>query len=183
MKTNVPLISSLRKPFRSLLLLILFGLISFGFVTKAVGFILVQRETGVLGSYYRSIGVLENIEDPQAGDISAGIELIETSPFFAYGDQRERVSGVMPETYNQNIIDSNNSYIMNVVPQEYWPNTHTYDIWFTGDLIDKEEIKTRAKLPENQRTVGYYLKFNINTLFAGYPDYASQGKPVGLLFL
>ncbi len=104
MKTNVPLISSLRKPFRSFLLLILFGLISFGFMTKAVGFILVQSETGVLGSYYRSIGVLENIKDPQAGDISAGIELIETSPYFAYGDQRELVSGVMPQIYNENFI-------------------------------------------------------------------------------
>ncbi len=98
MKTNVPLISSLRKPFRSLLLLILFGLISFGFMTKAVGFILVQRETGVLGSYYRSIGTLENVsdsthwwcspsklacinvKDPQSGDVSAGIELDQNQP-------------------------------------------------------------------------------------------------------
>src|SRR4030043_387274 len=100
MKTNVCLISTLRKPFSSLLLLILFGLISFGFVTKAVGFILVQRETGVLGSYYRSIGVLENTNDPQSGDISAGIKLIETSPYFAYGDQRRIVSGVLQQTYN-----------------------------------------------------------------------------------
>ena len=95
MKTNVCLISSLRKPFSSLLLLILFGLISFGFMTKAVEFILVQRQTGVLGSYYRSIGILENVNDPQSGDVSAGIELIKTSPYFAYGDQREIVSGVM----------------------------------------------------------------------------------------
>jgi hypothetical protein len=67
MKSNVPLISSLRQPFRSLLLLTLFGLITFGFMTKAVGFILVQRETEVLGSYYRSIGILENVNDPQFG--------------------------------------------------------------------------------------------------------------------
>jgi hypothetical protein len=64
MKTNIPLISSLRQPFRSLLLLTLFGLITFGFMTKAVGFILVQRETEVLGSYYRSIGILENVKTP-----------------------------------------------------------------------------------------------------------------------
>ncbi|TFG47620.1 MAG: hypothetical protein E4H33_05575, partial [Anaerolineales bacterium] len=183
MKTNVPLISSLRKPFRSLLLLILFGLISFGFITKAVGFILVQRETGVLGSYYRSIGVLENIKDPKSYEISSGIELIKTSPYFAYGDQRELVSGVMAETYNLNIINSNNSYIVNVVPQENWPNTHTYDIWFMGELIKMEEVTIPARKPENVRTVGYYLEFNIDTLLAGHPDYATQGKPVGLLFL
>ena len=201
MKTNVPLISSLRKPFRSLLLLILFGLISFGFMTKAVGYILIQRETGVLGSYYRSIGVLENVndsthwwcnpsksacinvKDPQAGDVSAGIELIQTSPLIAYGDQREIVSGVMPNTYNENRIDSNATALMDALPPEYWPNTHTYDLWFTGDLIDKEEVKTWAKLPENQKTVGYYLKFKIDTLLAAHPEYAKQGDAVALLFI
>lgn len=200
MKTNVPLISSLRQPFRSLLLLILFGLISFGFMAKAVGYIVVQRETGVLGSYYRSIGVLENVndsthwwcnpskacinvKDPQAGDVSAGIELIQASPLIAYGDQREIVSGVMPQTYNENRIDSNATASMEILPPEYWPNTHTYDLWFSGDLIDKEEVKTWAKLPENQKTVGYYLKFNIDTLLAAHPDYAKQGGTVALLFL
>jgi ABC-type lipoprotein release transport system permease subunit len=201
MKTNVPLISSLRESFRSLFLLILFGLISFGFMTKAVGFILIQRETGVLGSYYRSIGTLENVndsthwwcnpsksacinvKDPQSGDVSAGIELIQTSPLIAYGDQREIVSGVMQQTYNENRIDSNATVLMEALPPEYWPNTHTYDLWFTGDLIDKEEVKTWAKLPENQKTVGYYLKFNIDTLLAAHPEYARQGGTVALLFL
>ncbi len=201
MKTNVPLISSLRKPFRSLLLLILFGLISFGFITKAVGFILVQRETGVLGSYYRSIGVLENVndtthwwctpskslcinvKDPQAGDVSAGIELIQNSPLIAYGDQREIVSGVMPEIYNENRIDTNATMLMEALPPEYWPNTHTYDLWFMGELIKMEEITTQARKPENAKTIGYYLKFNIDTLLASHPDYATQGKDVALLFL
>ena len=45
MSQNVTLTSSFRQPFRSFLLLTLLGLISFIFVSKAVGFILVQRET------------------------------------------------------------------------------------------------------------------------------------------
>src|SRR5450759_303934 len=184
MKTNVPLISSLRKPFRSILLLIMFGLISFGFMTKAVGYILIQRETGVLGSYYRSIGVLQNINDHQAGDISAGLKLIETSPYFAYGDQREIVSGVMPQTYNENLIFTNYTRLLEAYPQEHWPKTHTSDIWFAGDLIDKEEIKTWAKLPGDQRTVGYYLKFNVDTLVAAHTEYyVKKGGTVALLFL
>ncbi len=72
---------------------------------------------------------------------------------------------------------------MEVFPPEYWPNTHNTDLWFIGELIDKEEVKTWAKLPENQRTVGYYLKFNIDTLLAAYPEYATQGSTVALLFL
>jgi hypothetical protein len=155
----------------------LFGLISFGFITKAIGFILVRRETGVLGSYYRSIGFLENTFNPQSGDISAGIRLIETSPYYAYGDQREIVSGVMSGTYNTNIFDSNTTDVVNYYSNLGWPlpNTHNTHIWFTGELIKKEEIKTKAEQPENQKTIADYLVFDIDTLLAGYPEYAKEG--------
>jgi ABC-type antimicrobial peptide transport system permease subunit len=182
MKTNVCLTSTLRKPFNSLLLLILFGLISFGFITKAVGFILVQRETEVLGSYYRSIGVLENVKDPKSGDVSAGVDLIKTSPYFAYGDQRQWVSGVMPDTYNSNIIDSNSPILMERFPKERWPNVHNCDLWFVGELTRKEEVKTKANKPEDQKMIGYYLGFNVDTLLAAYPEVAKQGGPVSLIF-
>lgn len=180
MKTNVFFITSLRKPFRSLLLLILFGLISFGFITKAVEFILVQSQTKVLGSYYRSIGVLENMNAPQSGDVSAGKELIETSPYFAYGDQRFTVSGVMQQTYNSNgkFKWSNSTQLMNILPKEQWFNVHATDRWFIGALSQKEEVKN-----DNGDTFGYHLTFNIDTLLAAYPEDARQGQYIGLLFM
>ncbi|MGD0611585.1 MAG: FtsX-like permease family protein [Anaerolineales bacterium] len=184
MKTNVSFLSSLRQPFRSLLVLILLGLISFAFVTKAVGYVLVQSQTGVLGSYYRSIGVLVNSKDPQSGDVSAGIDLIKTSPYFAYGDQRQLFSGVMPQTYNENFQFSNNAVYTDAFPKEQWPNTHNTDIWFTGVLIKMEQVTTFAKPPANGTPVGcYYLEFNIDTLFAGYPEYAQPGQSISFLFL
>jgi hypothetical protein len=186
MKTNVPLISTLRKPFSSLLLLILLGLISFGFITKAIGFILVKRETGVLGSYYRSIGILENTANPQSGDISAGIDLIKTSPYYAYGDQREIVSGVLQQIYNSDVPypQANYPYLMMALPEEWWPNTHNADIWFIGELIKKEEVKDdKRKQPENKITIGYYLEFNIDTILAAYPEDARQGSSIGVLFM
>lgn len=185
MKTNVCLISSLRRPFSSLLLLILLGLISFGFITKAIGYILVQRETGVLGSYYRSIGTLENINDSQAGDISAGIDLIKTNPYFAYGDQREIVSGVMSGIYNTNILDSNVTAVIDYYTEKGWPlpNTHNTDIWFTGELAKKEEVKPGSKQSANQKTIADYLVFDIDSLLAGYSEYAEEGGSVGLLFV
>ena len=186
MRTNVPLISSLRKPFSSLLLLILLGLISFGFITKAIGYILVQRETGVLGSYYRSIGILENTTNPQSGDISAGIDLLETSSYFAYGDQREIVSGVLQHFYNSDVSYPQANYpeLMTALPEEWWPNTHNADIWFIGELITKEGVKDdKRKLPENKITIGYYLEFNIDTILAAYPEDANQGSSIGVLFM
>jgi ABC-type lipoprotein release transport system permease subunit len=180
MKTNVCLAASLRQPFRSFLLLTLFGLITFGFMTKAVEFILIQRETEVLGSYYRSIGILENIKDPQSGDISAGIDLIQTSPYYAYGDQRQVVSGVMQQTYNANdkFKWSNGTIFTQIFPEESWINVHTTDIWFMGELIQKVDAQDDQK-----KTIGYYLRFYIDTVLAAYPENAKQGQKKGLLFM
>lgn len=180
MKSNVFSISNLRKPFRSLLLLILFGLISFGFITKAVEFILVQSQTKVLGSYYRSIGVLENVNTPQSGDVSAGKEMIETSPYFAYGDQRLMVSGVMQQTFNSNgkFKWSNSTDWIKILPKEQWFNVHTTDRWFIGALIQKEDVKNG-----NENTIGYHLTFKIDTLLAAYPEDARQGQLINLLFM
>ncbi len=177
-KPNVFLKSSLRQPIRSLLLLVLFGLITFGFITKAVQFVLIQRETGVLGSYYRSIGTLENIEDPVLGDISAGIDLISTSPYFAYGDRRELVSGVMSQFYGENLKLTNSAGVTRDFPEERWPNVHMTDMYFIGELTLKEEV-----VAENGKSLGYYLDFHIDTLFAGHPDYIAEGRTIKYKFI
>ena len=35
--------------------------------------------------------------------------------------------------------------LMDALPKEYWPNTHNNDRWFTGDLIEKEEVKDHKR--------------------------------------
>jgi len=177
-KPNVFLKSTFRQPVRSFLLLVLFGLITFGFITKAVQFILIQRETGVLGSYYRSIGTLENIEDPVLGDISAGVDLISTSPYFAYGDRREIVSGVMSQFFVPNHGISNNAGFTRAYPEDHWPNVHMTDMWFIGELTLKEEVVT-----ESGKSLGYYLDFRVDTLFAGHPDYVTEGRTIKYKFI
>jgi hypothetical protein len=186
MKIDTYLKSTLRRPFRSLLLIILLALISFGFITKTVEFILVQRETDILGSYYRSIGVLKNVKDPQSGDVSAGIKIIENSPWFAYGDQKRMASGVMQQSFNSDNEftggTTNRSDLMKVFPKVDWPNIHNSDVWFIGELIDKEEVKDYQQ-PEDKQTIGYYFSFMVDTLLAGYPENISQGQPKSLLFM
>ncbi|MDO9121353.1 MAG: hypothetical protein Q7U31_06175, partial [Anaerolineaceae bacterium] len=183
MKNNIYLTATLRKPISLILLVSLFCLISFVIISKAIGFILVQRETETLGSYYRSIGVLENFKDPQSGDVSAGADLIKKSPHFSYGNSSEVVSGVMSETINDNRIDTLNTWYTENIPPEYWPNTHTNDIWFTGDLVAKEEIGVNGEQPVTSKVTGWTLKFKIDTILAAYPEDANQGNPIVLLFL
>ena len=112
--------------------------------------------------------------------------MIETSPYFAYSDKREIVSGVMPQTYNENILFTDyTACIGSISSRALAQRPIPSDIWFAGELIDKRgDSKNWAKLPGDQRTVGYYLKFNVDTLLAAHPEYSvKQGGTVALLFL
>ena len=60
MKNRIYLKSTLRQPLRSILLLLLIGLLSAAFTVRVVEYVLIQRETGRLGDYYRAIGTLQS---------------------------------------------------------------------------------------------------------------------------
>ncbi len=58
------------------------------------------------------------------------------------------------------------------------------DRWIIGELITKEEVKDdKRKEPEERITIGYYLKFSIDTILAAYPEHATQGSSIGVLFM
>ncbi|PKO06494.1 MAG: hypothetical protein CVU41_07190 [Chloroflexi bacterium HGW-Chloroflexi-3] len=179
-KPNIFLKSTVRQPIFTIFLLLIMGLISFVFITKSVEYILIQRETEVLGGYYRSIGVLENINDPRSGDLSPGVELVKSSPYFAYGNKPEIVSGVMTEIHNNNSF-ANTFLLRSGLPEEYWPNTHNTDIWFIGELVEKEEMFQRGN--KEGKSLGYVLRFHIDTLLAAYPENAREGSQIVLLFI
>ena len=71
MKGNLFVKSTLRQPVRTLLLLLLIGFVSFAFISRAVEYLVVSRETDRLAGYYRAIGSLEP-EDPDAWDVTEG---------------------------------------------------------------------------------------------------------------
>ena len=52
------------------------------------------------------------------------------------------------------------------------------DMWFIGELIQKEEVVT-----ESGKSLGYYLDFHIDTLFAGHPDYVTEGRTIKYKFI
>ena len=99
MKRNVCLQSTLRQPVRTLFLLLLIGLISFAFISRAVEYLVVNRETDRLAGYYRAIGFLE----PSDGFAFYGLELVSKSQHVALMDQRRACSGVLQGVFNADI--------------------------------------------------------------------------------
>jgi ABC-type antimicrobial peptide transport system permease subunit len=179
MKQNVCMKSTLRQPVRTIFLIFLLGLISFAFISKAVEYLVVQRETDRLGSYYRSIGSLEPI-NPEEYDVSEGAELVKSSPYLAFEDRLRLSSGVMEGLYNSDIngYSSENSSPLGHLLK----GIHNSDMWIYGTLNARREIlKTTGS--EKTEVIGYSLSFLIDQVLAGYPEYVKEGNAIGFLFL
>jgi len=185
MTPNICLKSTLRQPLRTLFLLLLIGLISFAFTSKAVEYLIVQREIDRLGSYYRSIGTLKPIY-PDAPDISEGVELIRNSPYLALENPLRFSSGVMEGLYNSDILGYSSERSSPMGQQ--LRGLHNTDIWFYGTLFRREEIlyiggdRGDSIDLEEPEVVGYSLFFHVDQVIAGYPEHIQKGRDAGFLF-
>ncbi len=177
MTPNICLKSTLRQPLRTLFLLLLIGLISFAFTSKAVEYLIVQREIERLGSYYRSIGTLKPIY-PDEPDISEGVKLIRNSPYLAFENPLRYSSGVMEGLYN---ADIQGYYSEDSPTGQQLKGLHNGDVWFYGTLDEKREaMKTNGS--EESEVVGYTLFFRVDQVIAGYPEHVQEGKSSVLFF-
>ena len=93
MKRNICLQSTLRQPVRTLFLLLLMGLISFAFISRAAEYLVASREINRLAGYFRAIGIL-GMTNPSA-DVHAGIELVSRSQHVDYADWPQSISVIL----------------------------------------------------------------------------------------
>ncbi|MGE5578750.1 MAG: FtsX-like permease family protein [Bacillota bacterium] len=163
MRRNVCLKSSARQPIRTLVLVLLVGAISFAFVSRAVEYLVVIRETDRLAGYYRSIGSLEGITADDRR-VSQAVELVSNSPYVAFEDRRRYCAGVLQGIYNSDV--------------DGWSGSmRCSDVLFYGKLLSK------AHLPEKRgRSEEYQFNFAVDTVVAGYPEYFPEDGEVTLGF-
>ena len=90
--------STLRQPVKTVLLVILIGLITFAFISQVMEYLLIRQEIERLGSFYRSIGTVE----PSGGAVQYDsiIKYLHESPYVKMADQACFGSGIMQEVYN-----------------------------------------------------------------------------------
>ena len=179
MSQNIFLRATLRQPLRSIFLIALLGLIAFAFTGKTVEYLIVQRETARLGSYYRSIGSLQLTDNSQNWDVTGGADLIKTSAYLAYQDRRRMSSGVMAGLYNSDYDGSNSE---NSGPNaDLFKGITTNNFWFYGRLQTRKEIRPTFGVDPNM--AGYALTFDVDEVVSGYPERVQPGQPLTLLFL
>ena len=99
MKNRIYLKSTLRQPLRSILLLLLIGLLSAAFTVRVVEYVLIQRETGRLGTITAPL-------EPFRARIQRNTMMwqaptsLPKSKYVGLEDRRRCCSGVLQGMYN-----------------------------------------------------------------------------------
>lgn len=178
MKNRVYFKSALRQPARILLLVLLIGLMSFAFTARAAQYALIQRETGRLGGYYRSIGTIANA-DPEDYDVTAGANLIAKSPYVEFEDRRGSCPAVLQGLYNGDIGGyTSDGY------RDTSLGLHISDVFVYGELMSAP-IKIDMSLKSGWEGIDavYFFTLRVDQVEAGYPEYAAAGKTLKLYFI
>lgn len=158
--------STLRQPVRTLFLLLVIGLASFAFVSRAAEYLLVRHETDRISGYYRAIGTLESLTEPYA-DASAAAEYIARSPYTALADHRRYSSALLEEgLYN---ADVDGWICQSYDGTQGIPGLHNDDVFFYGTLEG-------VFMAEANGETEYRLRVRVESVVTGYPEYAPEGE-------
>ena len=93
MRKHVPFKATIRQPIRTLIFVLLVGLASFGFVSRAVEFIILDREMNRIEEFYRTTGSLIPIDPLVHNNVYEAANIIRNSPYVAFEDRRTIVQG------------------------------------------------------------------------------------------
>jgi len=178
---NIILKSLLRKPAVLLIIIFLIGLVSFGFVGKAVETFLVYRETTRLEKYYRSIGYIEQSDfENELNPFQTGADLIRQSPALEFDDLRIQTAGFMRDYYNTDFHSGTMDVGKTLYSEPsfwYGEGVNNLDYWFYGKLIDlSKEYESDPKLKKIQVFTGYQLIFQVEEVLAGYPERIEESQ-------
>lgn len=158
--------STLRQPVRTLFLLLVIGLASFVFVSRAAEYLLVKGETDRISGYYRAVGTLEALTDPCA-DAGAAAGYIAQSPYTVLTDHRRYSSALLEEgLYN---ADVDGWICQSYDGTQGIPGLHNDDVFFYGTLEGVFMAEVNGKTE-------YRLRVRVESVVTGYPEYAPEGE-------
>ena len=179
MRPNIHVRSLARRPLYLLLLCLIIGAASFGFIAHAVEYVILRRETEQLGDYYRAVGTLS----PNGEDFSClpdGIALVESSNAVTLSDQRQYASALLDGIQNIDYASTLGDDIT-LTPRRSesfglgfeLSGNRTTDIVFDGVLTDVVVGKNVESSCE--------LTFSVDNIYATRPEYQVETGSVATI--
>lgn len=157
--------SVIRRPLRTLLLVLLLGAVSFGFTARGVEYLVVTQAVEELSQYYQAIGTLSSSD----GDVTQGAKLLSESDLVATNDVQRYCSGTLHGIYNADLDGKTSTKGYNVA-----------EVLVLGELIDKIHHVPEPTSTLNQES--YILEFRVIQRLYGYPDYAPEGESITVTY-
>ena len=192
MKHNIFIKSALRQPLKTVLLLLLSGMVSFVLMSRVVEHVIIKRESDRISDYYRPIGTLfkYGLSDESTDedyDISQGAAIVGGSKYVAFEDRRRALSATLGGMYNSDtdgyssITPSLLAKMAEFYPSEFVAEHYNYqiyvsDVFYYGTLVSKADVK------RSETTHYYVLQFDIDDWVAGYPEYQTFGMTKGEVY-
>lgn len=172
MNKNIFLKSIFRKPLKNLLIFVLIGLISFGFITKTAEYIVIDRQIKEASDYYRPIGTV-NVDNDSGIIPKEAVDLISKDTSLDYMDISRGFGGAMDGIYSADCdgaTEFNNTMFM-------------YATYLGGTLSDSAKTKYPFTNPEDRKTpyrYWYQAEFMVDEVLVGYPENVQAGKKINL---
>ena len=141
MRRQIPFKASIRQPIRTLIFVLLVGLASFGFVSRAVEYIILSREMNRIEQFYRTVGTLVPIDHAANNNVYEAVELIRGSRFIQVEDRRTITQGVM-----DGILNAMNGHETGGISYRRGDRTFAYKGLYITDavaVIHVDRISTR----------------------------------------
>ena len=95
MRRHVPFKASIRRPVQTFIFVLLVGLASFGFVSRAVEYTILNREMDRIEQFYRTTGTLVPIDPLTHNNVYEAASIVRSSPYVQFEDRRTITQGVM----------------------------------------------------------------------------------------
>lgn len=158
--------SVIRRPVRMILLILLLGVVTFGFTARAVEYLVVTDAVDQLSAYYQSIGSLSSDD----GDVTEGARLLADSDLIAINDVQRSCAGTLQGIYNADLDGKSSTRGYNIAEVLLW-----------GELVDKEHVVPE---PGSRVSQEYYtLQFHVVQRLYGYPDYAPEDGSITVRYV
>ena len=174
MKQRVFLKSTLRQPVRTVFLLLLIGVISFAFATRAGEYLLIRQEVAEAGSYYRSIGTLEALREDV--DYHAVTEYLEENERVDVVNKRRAITGLIQDGFPNADVDGLN-YLPNYEPEMIGDliDCNPYDIVFYGTY-------SFSTYMQDGDVTSDYRRFTVDEVVVGRPEHITEGKDIIVVY-
>jgi len=147
MRTNVFLRSMRRQPFKAAVMLLVIGVMTFAFVSRAAEYLMISGETERLSGYYTSVGTLEPTSGGKLADRGEAAAVVARHPDVEVVNRYRNVSAVLQEDFQNADVD---------VDKTLTGGTTGY-FAFYGTLAAKSSN---------------YFEFDADTYLTGYSDIA-----------